>query len=186
MTTAKTRTWPLAQATEVAEGLITLLRPACERIEVAGSIRRQKMQVGDIELLIVPRVVMDPPSLWLQRRPLEGLVLQLIEQELLGYRLNKNRRRAFGSKNKLLVHVPSGIGVDLFSTTVENWGMSLVVRTGSAEFCVRVMSRFKALGCQGHAYGGVTDQQGKEISCSTEEDVFRLLGWRFRPPEERG
>ena len=185
MTTAKTRTWPLAQATEVAEELITLLRPACERIEVAGSIRRKKKLVGDVELLVIPKGTIQSP-LWLEREALDRGVLELITRGLVALRLNKKGASTFGPLNKLLVHVPSGIGVDLFSTTAENFGMAWVVRTGPKEFNIKMMSRFKELGCQGHAYAGITNQDGKETDCPDEETVFRLLGWRFRAPEERG
>ena len=190
MTSMKSRTWPLAEATEVAEELITLLRPNCERIEVAGSVRRQKARVGDVELLAVSKT---SPS-YLNVRPdrprleyvhLDARVLELITKDILRYRLNKKGSRTYGRLNKLLVHVPSGIGVDLFSTTTENWGMSLVVRTGSASFCIQVMSRLKALGHSGHAYGGITLKSGEEIDCPTEEEVFRILGWAWMDPQQR-
>jgi len=47
------------------------------------------------------------------------------------------------------------------------------------------MSRFRELGMQGHAYGGISAADGKEISCPDEETVFQYLGWRYVPPEER-
>ena len=185
MTTAKTRTWPLAQATQVAEELITLLRPACERIEVAGSIRRQKTQVGDIELLAVPKEAVTT-TVWLERPPLDARILQLMGGGILKYRLNKNGSRTYGPFNKLLVHTPSGISIDLFSTTLANWGQGLVIRTGPKEFNIKMMARLKALGLQGHVNQPIQDQNGDPLPCPTEEILFRLLGWRFRPPEERG
>lgn len=193
MTTPKSRTWPLAEARGVAEGLLTLLRSACERIEVAGSVRRQRPQVGDIELLAVSKVspanqqmTFDRPRRIAQvTRYLDHRVGELIAKGTFDYRLNKLGRRAFGPKNKMLIHVPSGISVDLFSTTAENWGMSLLVRTGSADYCVKVMSRLIALGHRGHAYGGITLQSGEEINCPTEEEVFRILQWPFVAPEQR-
>ena len=185
MTTAKSRTWALAEAREVAQDLITLLRPMCERIEVAGSVRRKRPQVGDIELVVVSKEA-PSTSLWLERPRLDARTLELIGVGILNYRLNKNGHLAFGLKNKLLIHVPSGIHVDLFSTNMENFGMSWIVRTGPAEFNIKMMSRFISLGMRGHAYGGVTDQHGNELPCPDEETVFHLLGWRYRPPEERG
>jgi len=44
------------EAMLVAMELISLLTPACERIEIAGSLRRDKKRVGDIELLFIPRM----------------------------------------------------------------------------------------------------------------------------------
>jgi DNA polymerase/3'-5' exonuclease PolX len=108
----------------------------------------------------------------------------LMIQGILSFRLNKRGSRIYGPKNKLLVHI-NGIGVDIFSSTEENWGMALFIRTGPKEWNIRAMSRFRELGMRGHAYGGISSADGKEISCSDEETVFRYLGWRYVPPEER-
>ena len=189
--TAKSKAWLLAEADYVAERLMVLLAPYCTRIEVAGSIRRRKPLIHDIELLAVPRLLIaygfdlfgQPAA---GRDSLNDRILDLIEEGVLTYRLNKKGSRTFGPLNKLLVHVPSGISVDLFYTTMENYGMAMVVRTGSAQFCVKVMSRLIALGHRGHAYGGITLKGGEELACPTEEIVFQTAGWRYRPPEERG
>jgi DNA polymerase/3'-5' exonuclease PolX len=188
--TLKSRTWPIAEAREAAEELVSLLGPFCERIEVAGSIRRNRAQVGDIELLAIsktsPAYVLHPdtlrPLFWIH---LDAQVRELIAKDLLRYRLNKLGRKTYGRLNKLLIHVASGIPVDLFSTIEENWGMSMVVRTGPKEFNIKMMTRLKALGLQGHAYGGVTDKEGKELTCPTEVEVFRLLQWPYVAPEQR-
>ena len=42
-------------ARAVAEGLVKLLKPGCRRIEIAGSLRRKKKEVEDIELLCIPK-----------------------------------------------------------------------------------------------------------------------------------
>ena len=47
----------LQQAREIAEGVKAKLAPHCERIEIAGSIRRGKPVVGDIEIVCVPHQV---------------------------------------------------------------------------------------------------------------------------------
>ena len=51
----KTRV-PLARAQVVAAEVVALLAPACERIEIAGSVRREKTDVGDIEIVCTPSV----------------------------------------------------------------------------------------------------------------------------------
>ena len=188
--TQKTRTWPLAEAREVAEDLITLLGSTCERIQVAGSMRRLIPMVGDIELLAISKTLPAYVSNPLSGAPLGYILLdtrvaELIAKGILDFRLNKRGSRTFGRWNKLLVHVPSGVPVDLFSTTEENWGMALLVRTGSAPFCVRVMRRLLDLGHHGHAYGGITLKSGQEVSCPTEEEVFQILGWEWIEPPQR-
>jgi DNA polymerase/3'-5' exonuclease PolX len=174
---------PLIEAEAVAQELRAILGPACQQFEVAGSIRRRLPEVGDIELLCVPgpggSQLLGACSL------LDQEILGLIETGVLAYRLDQRGRRTFGPWNKYLVHRPSGIPLDIFSTTVQNWGMSLLVRTGPREWNIKVMSRFKALGMRGHAYGGVTDGHGSELTCPSESGVFKLLGWQFLEPESR-
>lgn len=175
----------------MAEDLITLLRPVCQRIEIAGSVRRKKALVGDVELLAISKtspayLSFTPDRPRMEFLHLDARVLELIAKGILDYRLNKKGSRTYGRLNKLLVHVPSEIPVDLFSTTAENWGMAWVVRTGPRELNIKMMSRFKALGLKGHAYGSVEGPGGEVYPCPTEEEVFRLLGWPYRPPERRG
>ena len=179
---AKTR-FPYIEAVSVAGLLLQRLADSCERIVIAGSVRRQKSNVGDIELLCIPK----PTDNVFYADALDEAVKGLIgaTPPLLAYRPNVKGSVIYGPLNKLLIDCPSGIALDLFSTSAQNWGMALLVRTGSAEFNIRVMSRFKALGMQGHADGGVTAQDGTEIPCPTEEVVFELLRWPFIPPEER-
>ena len=179
----------LASAKEVADQLVRLLAPHCERIAVAGSIRRKWPQVKDIELLCASMVTSTADlfggavtNWYFLNKKLDGLVA---DGSVLNKRADKSGRYSYGEHNKLLVHVPSGIPVDVFSSSTKNWGMSLVVRTGPKEFNVRMMSRFRDLGMRGHAYGGVTDQEGNEVGCPDEETVFQLLGWPWIPPEKR-
>ena len=173
----------------VAEDLVRLLEPYCERIEIAGSIRRERPMVGDIELLCISKVTSSAdsfPGMGTNYFALDETFDTMVKNgTVLEKRLNKLGQPTYGWQNKLMVHVPSGIPVDAFSASEENWGMSQLVRTGPREFNVRVMARFRELGMKGHAYGGVTDQEGNEIACPDEETVFRLLGWDWISPEER-
>ncbi len=176
------RRFPLAQAEGVARELAELLTPACERIQIAGSLRRRKATVGDIELLCIPRPL---ENHLFYRDALDQLLRgRLMPEGVLTPRINQKGSHTYGPLNKLLLHVGSGTPVDVFSAGLENWGMALLVRTGSAEFNIRVMSRFRELGMRGHAYGGVHTPTGY-VACPDEDTVFRLLGWPFMPPEER-
>ncbi len=185
--------WPLADAQFVAEGLVRLLEPACERIAIAGSIRRRKPDVGDIELLCVPtyREMRDLWGPYGRQDMLTTRVQELMHKGILQCRpAGKSKSYTFGPQNKLMVHCASGIPVDIFSTTQANWGMALLVRTGPAEFNIRVMARLKALGHRGHAYGGITlhaadPARAQELACPDEETVFRTLGWPYIEPERR-
>jgi DNA polymerase/3'-5' exonuclease PolX len=50
--------WPLEQAKAVAVELLSYLHGFCERAQIAGSIRRGKSLVGDIEILYIPKMEM--------------------------------------------------------------------------------------------------------------------------------
>ena len=183
------RRWPIEEAEPVAVSLVKLLSPYCQAMVIAGSIRRRKAQVGDIELLCVSRVTISQDmfgGLATSQHTLDVALEDMTrEGDLLQKRLNKAGSPTFGPSNKLLIHVPTGMPVDVFSASKRNWGMAMVVRTGSREFNIRMMTRFLELGMKGHAYGGVTDPNGNEVSCPNEHEVFRILGWEYLSPEDR-
>jgi len=168
----------LSKARDIAETLKSLLEGSCERIEIAGSIRRHKWDVGDIELLCIPKFVDGVDQL---DRELGGLAIQGI----IALRRNKRGSPTYGPKNKLMLHVPSGIGVDIFSTTEECWPVALVVRTGGKQTNIRISMAAQKRGYKFHAYGsGFSTPQGETI-CSSEREVFEAVGLPYRQPWER-
>ena len=169
----------LQKAKAIAEELKGLLAPDCERITIAGSIRRQKPDVGDIEFLCIPKYSNGVDQL-------DSEIGALVVQRVLGFRLNKLGSRVYGPKNKLMLHIPSGIGADIFSTDFECWPVALVVRTGGERTNKEIASRAIERGMRFHAYGsGFTRADGSELVCKSEEDVFRAVGLRYLEPWER-
>ncbi len=168
----------LKEAKLIAENLKALLEPSCERIEIAGSVRRQKPQVGDIELLCIPKYVGGFDQL-------DRAIEELMFQHILDFRLNKLGSRVYGLKNKLLQHVESGIGVDIFSTTEECWSVALVMRTGSVKTNMKIAKAALKKGYRFHAYGsGFTTPRGN-IVCHSEAEVFEAVGLPCLNPWER-
>ncbi|MBA7656225.1 hypothetical protein ES703_64140 [subsurface metagenome] len=168
----------LERAEKTAEQIKAVLEPSCERIVIAGSIRRQKPDVGDIELLVIPEYIAGADML-------DAKIWTMIYFDMLGYRLNKLGSKVYGPKNKLLVHLPSGIGVDVFSTTAECWPVALVVRTGGKVTNQRIATAAIRKGYRFHAYGrGFTTPDG-EIVCSSEREVFEVVGLPYLEPWER-
>lgn len=168
----------LARARAIAEELKSLLAPECDKIEVAGSIRRRKPFVGDIEILAVPKYVDGVDQL-------DEEIKKLMAERLLGYRRNVRGSISYGPKNKLLVHLPSGVGVDIFSTDAERWWVSLVVRTGGEITNRRIATAAIRKGWHLQAYGhGFTTPQG-DVVCRSEEETFRAVGLPYLPPERR-
>lgn len=168
----------LEKAREIAGSLKELLESACERIVIAGSIRRQKPEVGDIELLAIPKYVAGVDQL---DKEIGGLFIQ----HILGFRLNKKGSKVYGPKNKLLLHIESGIGVDIFSTTEECWPVALVIRTGPKESNVAIATAAQRKGWRLRAYGSGFDTPNGSIHCQSEREVFELVGLPYQQPWER-
>src|SRR5438128_1070575 len=95
--------WPAPNALFYAASILKELKPYCDRIEIAGSLRREKPEVGDIEMLYVGK---------LGRRALDLLTEEtydlcgekidgLLACGILAKRPNKNGVFAWGDKNKL-------------------------------------------------------------------------------------
>ena len=168
----------LEKAREIAKEVRQYLDGSCVRIEIAGSIRRRKPDVGDIELLCIPRT--DGGVDWLDNR-----VRGLMHQGVLALRLTILGRKVYGPKNKLMVYVPAGFGVDIFSTTEEGWPVSLVVRTGGKETNMRIATAALLKGYKFHAYGSGFSTPSGEIVCRSEREVFEAVGLPYREPWER-
>jgi len=168
----------LAAARTIAEDLKAQLLSACDRIEIAGSIRRRKPVVGDIELLVIPKFVNGVDQL-------DREIKQLMSQSILGYRPNKLGNRSYGPEHKLLTHLPSGIGVDIFSTDTTRWWIALVVRTGGKATNISIATAARGRGCRFHAYGAGFSTPRGQVVCRSEREVFEAVGLPYRRPEER-
>jgi len=202
--TAKTRI-ALAEAEALADELLALLRPACIRLEVAGSIRRRKPDCGDVELVAIPKLAYSDDLFGLRDdvhpfNELDALCAELREAGVLGERLDKNGRRAWGSAMKRATF--KGFALDLFTCTPEQWGVTFAIRTGGALFSHALVTarHVEVRDESGRSYGGGlcppwlhfrdwrvkrTDEAGNPFPTPEEEDVFDLLGVPFIPPQER-
>lgn len=188
--------WRFADAIPVAAEICARLKPATERLVVAGSMRRGKPTVGDIEVLYIPRLVerMDPGDL-LGATELVNLADEAIgamEREgILTRRQNVKGSEMFGEKNKLMRHDASGIPVDLFAATEENWWNYLVCRTGPADSNTRIATRAQQMGWKWNPYGagftrgGALAGQREQFVVTCEEEVFQFVGLPYLKPEER-
>ena len=168
----------LDKAMDIAKEVRQYLDGSYVRCEIAGSVRRRKADVGDIELLCIPRL--DGISDCLDRR-----IMGLVFEGILAFRLNKLGRKVYGPKNKLMLHVLSGIGIDIFSTTEECWAVSMVVRTGGKVTNQRIATAALQLGYRFHAYGSGFSTPHGEIVCRSEREVFEAVGLPYLEPESR-
>lgn len=172
---------PYDYALGIAEHLVSKLQPGCERILIAGSLRRRKPEVGDIELVATPKLT---TALDMFGEPIAGMERSGLDDQLAmlateGYTKN-------GAKYKQFTY--HGASVDLFIASPETWGCVATIRTGSADFTHWLVSpRRSGGGCPSH----LKFNEGRLLSGGAvhptpeEADVFAALEQRWVEPVDR-
>lgn len=181
--------FPYQHAMDVALEVLSALERHCERIQIAGSLRRKKPEVGDVEIVYVPlwKSAPDPNALFgnVEINRVDDAIETLERRSILVRRLNVNGRESYGEKNKLMRHVASGIPIDLFATTMDSWFNYLVCRTGPSDMNVRICNAAIARGWKWNPYGSGFSRGSERFAVKSEEDVFRFVGLPYLQPEER-
>lgn len=184
--------FPRRDAVRVARELCDAIEPASSRLVVAGSLRRRKPEVGDVEIVYISRSTTVPDMGDLFQAPMlvNSVDLVLGDLQARGVLAPRRNSRGFvtmGLRNKLMVHCASGIPVDLFATTADCWANYLVCRTGGAETNIRIARAARARGMKWIPYG-----PGFRILSSTlihrvmiEADVFECAGLPYLEPWNR-
>lgn len=195
---------PLWLGRRHASEIIGLLAPFCERIAVAGSIRRAKETVGDVELVAIPRIATETVAADMFSTREE--TTDLLDHACRGFRRDGafadrpdvNGRPAFGSKFKRLLY--RDFPLDLFVTSPECWGCIYLIRTGPAEFGKQLVLKASEGGWLPRGfffrdgrlwklpppYDASLVDLAKPLDTPEEADVFAALGYEFVPPEQRG
>jgi DNA polymerase/3'-5' exonuclease PolX len=181
---------PYAQAMKLATELVNLMTPHVEWITVAGSLRRDKAFVGDIELLYIPKHASERVGLFegdVQPVNLaDNFLVKLLRDGVIEKRPSRIGTLTWGPSNKLGRHVTTGIPVDFFATTQANKFVALVIRTGSKEMNLTLTNGAKKLGRTLNAYGcGVTCSDNSVIPAQSERHVFQLCNVPYREPRDR-
>jgi DNA polymerase/3'-5' exonuclease PolX len=188
--------FPLTLAREVAERLEARLVPFCERIQIAGSIRRKKTQVKDIELVLIPKLELVATGLFEEDAdPCSAVKLELDRMLAAGeceQRFNSEGRLiGWGERRQALVY--EGIPVDIFGVLPPaQWGVILMIRTGPADYSKAMVTQKSKGGklpddmfvrngalWQDHHDGPV--YMPRVLDTPEEDDFYRILGYRETP-----
>ena len=157
----------LKEARLIAKEMKATLSPHCDRIAIAGSIRRGKPLVHDIDMVMIPK-------------PREDLVLSSLLRSIGKMELD-------GPKTKRLRLPNENIAIDIYLATPATWVTLLLIRTGSAESNIRLSGLAKSKGWRLKASGeGLLDEDGNRIAGDTEESIYEALGIPYEEPHERG
>ncbi len=151
-------------ADELTEYLSTI--EGIDKITPAGSLRRGKETVGDLDLLVTGTGAPEA---------LEKFVVHPKVEEILGKGENKASVR-FGHE---------GLQVDLRALSSESYGAALQYFTGSKEHSVALRQRALKMGLTLNEYGLAKVDGGEIVARKTEEEIYGALGLDWIPPELR-
>ena len=155
----------LAGAWSIAEEIAARLRkvPGVEQLELAGSFRRRRETIGDLDVLVVAR---NPKAV------ATAFVSDRSVAEVLGQ-----------GETKSSVRLASGLQVDLRVVPAESYGAALLYFTGSKAHNIELRRIAIEKGLTLNEYGllrGETPVAGR-----TEAEVYQALGLEWIPPELR-
>lgn len=159
--------WLLGDIFPYVQEYVLLLKNSSFAREVvpAGSFRRMRETVGDIDILAT------------SKKP----------QKLIEFFLAEVRHRKIWGKGptKVSIRTQHGFDIDLRVLPEETFGAGLQYFTGSKEHNIRLRTLAIEKGYKVSEYGVFTAKGGKRVACRTEEDVYGMLGLPYIEPELR-
>lgn len=157
----------LGEALPLAEAYVEYLRStqSIDRISVAGSLRRGRDTVGDIDILVGddrPAAVIDAFAAY-----------PSVEEVLMK------------GPTKCSVRLDGGLQVDIRAVETRSYGAALQYFTGSKEHNVSLRRIGVEMGLKLNEYGLFERDSDRMVASSTEEEVYSALGLAYIPPEIR-
>jgi len=175
----------ISTAEEAAQAIIEHIRKvgkAVESVTPAGSLRRGKETVGDLDLLLT-----------LGEGHTKQKDVDAVAKHILTYP-GIDQTLAHG-ENKVSFTLENGLQVDVRLLEKENFGAALLYFTGSKEHNVALRGRANEMGYTLNEYAlarlgesaekGATQKSGKRVAGRTEEEIYERLKLDFIPPELR-
>lgn len=161
----------------VAEYVVGDLSDLCATIEIAGSLRRGKPYVGDVEIVALPKRASE-------------LLARLDTWVATGKAwkaIYSNGTTRWGEKYRGLRLARSEFTVELFLADADNWGYVYWLRTGPGDANAYVMQQCIARHSPYRAVEGYWREveSGRRLRVAEEAELFRLLGMAYVYPKDR-
>jgi DNA polymerase (family X) len=165
----------ISTADEAAQKLSAYISEAgrsVESVTPAGSLRRGRETVGDLDMLVTMRPGND------KQKDVDAVAAHILKYPGIQQTL------AHG-ENKVSVLLASGLQVDVRLLDKESFGAALLYFTGSKEHNVALRGRANEMGWTLNEYALTTLKGGKVIARKTEEDIYSKLKLEYIEPELR-
>ena len=162
-------------ARAIAMRVMEELKPFCERIEIAGSIRREKLLVKDIEIVCIPKKIEKNSDFFRKDKTTDPNFIKAVNK------YEKIKGEPFGKYTQR--RLPEGINLDLFMANEMNWGLIFAIRTGSAEFSHSLAREWARQGYNSN--NGILYKGYEPYYIREEMDLFKLLNLKWVSPHMR-
>ncbi len=170
---------PYETVLPIAQRLAAMLAPACDWLQIAGSLRRGTQFVGDVELVATPKIINEQSALWWL---LDALLDEGAITKAQGIDKNGKPFTRWGEKYRALLF--GGVKFDLFLCDADNRGYQYLLRTGSAP-----ANEYLATKAKGKApfrlEGGYFWHGDQKLRVPDEQTVYRLFGMPFVAASQR-
>jgi DNA polymerase (family X) len=143
-----------------------------EDVTPAGSLRRGKETVGDLDLLVTMRPGYD------KQKDVDAVAAHILKYPV-------SQRELAHGENKVSMLLESGLQVDVRLLDKESFGAALLYFTGSKEHNVALRGRANDMGWTLNEYALTTLKGGKVIARRTEEEIYAKLKLDYIEPELR-
>jgi DNA polymerase (family 10) len=170
---------PLNRAEMIAEMIKGELTPFCSAIAVAGSIRRKRPSVGDIDLVCLAK---DELQEHITRKRIMRSNPYVMEEGDQSVKVVLTMRDGPVQLDVWFAKHPTQ---DLFGPIPGTWGTVLMCRTGSMAHNIKIASLARARSWHWNPHRGLFDQNEKWVAGETEESIYEALEIRPMQPEER-
>jgi DNA polymerase (family X) len=153
----------MTTAEAILQELLTL--PGILKHEIAGSLRRGRSTIGDIDLLIASE----------DAKPImDRFVNRPDVSRILGH-----------GETKSSVELLNGLQCDLRVLSPKVWGTALAYFTGSQAHNIRMRSLAQERGYSLNEWAFTPLKGGNPITCEMEDELYKMLGLPYIPPELR-
>jgi DNA polymerase (family X) len=151
----------LGRAVPIADSICRYLEPHAERVSYAGSLRRMKEIVHDVDILAASTHPEETMKAFLALPTIQSVLAQ--------------------GGTKASVRLEDDLQVDLRVIEPGSWGAAMHYFTGSKAHNIRMRERAIKLGWKLNEYG-LFDSNDKQLAGAEEEEIFSKLGLPFIPP----
>ena len=153
---------PRRDALVVAAKLSKALWPLCKIVTVVGSIRQGKDMIGDIDIVVIPKIA---PAEFLEKSK------AIIDYEYGG------KKKIFG----MFMDRP----INIFVTDESGYGACTYQMTGPAKYNILMRRQAKLKGYRLNEYGLYNRDTGEYVAGTTERSIFEALAIPYKAPNER-